>query len=690
MKDKEALEYYKKAYLREKEARKEAERILEFKAQELYTANEKLTALNITLEENLEKRIEQIRKAEEAYRQLVESANDIIFSTDSNGHFTYVNPKGLLISGYSSEELIGLNFTKLIVEEFRKKAILIYQNQMINKESDSYFEYDIVSKKGERISLGQNVKLIFEKGVATGFLSIARDITAQKKLQNDLEEANQIAQASAKAKERFLANMSHEMRTPLNAVIGLSNLLKETDLKLGQIDYVTKINSAAGSLLMLVNDILDLSKIESGKLELNEGEFVLRKSLNTILSSASYQAQEKELKLRLSIDEKLDKSYVGDELRLCQILINLTNNAIKFTTFGGVHIQVKLIDEQKTHHRINIAVTDTGKGIAPEALERIFEDFNQENASISTEYGGTGLGLSISQNLVEVLGGQLKVDSILGEGATFHFNLTLQRIDQSAEKATKKLPKKRSDWNNVTILVVEDNEVNQFVVKETIQTWGGTTDIASDGREAINWLMKKTYDLILMDMRMPVMDGIETTTYIRRQLKLQIPIIAFTANAMKQEREHCFAIGMNDYVAKPFQKNELKQKIEQFLPPEKIMDKSFEEPSKEIIVEPIFTLERLEALSQGNPDFISRLLTIFKEDTEEQLTLIKKTNDADELSQIAHKMKPSIDYISNEHVKQLIRKIEAKDFVKDARMLIRFEAVLEELLVEVTKVLESK
>jgi len=690
LKDKEALEYYKKAYLREKEARKEAERILEFKAQELYTANEKLTALNITLEENLEKRIEQIRKAEEAYRQLVESANDIIFSTDSNGHFTYVNPKGLLISGYSSEELIGLNFTKLIVEEFRKKAILIYQNQMINKESDSYFEYDIVSKKGERISLGQNVKLIFEKGVATGFLSIARDITAQKKLQNDLEEANQIAQASAKAKERFLANMSHEMRTPLNAVIGLSNLLKETDLKLGQIDYVTKINSAAGSLLMLVNDILDLSKIESGKLELNEGEFVLRKSLNTILSSASYQAQEKELKLRLSIDEKLDKSYVGDELRLCQILINLTNNAIKFTTFGGVHIQVKLIDEQKTHHRINIAVTDTGKGIAPEALERIFEDFNQENASISTEYGGTGLGLSISQNLVEVLGGQLKVDSILGEGATFHFNLTLQRIDQSAEKATKKLPKKRSDWNNVTILVVEDNEVNQFVVKETIQTWGGTTDIASDGREAINWLMKKTYDLILMDMRMPVMDGIETTTYIRRQLKLQIPIIAFTANAMKQEREHCFAIGMNDYVAKPFQKNELKQKIEQFLPPEKIMDKSFEEPSKEIIVEPIFTLERLEALSQGNPDFISRLLTIFKEDTEEQLTLIKKTNDADELSQIAHKMKPSIDYISNEHVKQLIRKIEAKDFVKDARMLIRFEAVLEELLVEVTKVLESK
>ena len=490
-----------------------------------------------------------------------------------------------------------------------------------------------------------------------------------------------MAEASSKAKELFLANMSHEIRTPLNAVFGLSRLLKNTDLNDEQIKYVKNINNSAESLLLLINDILDISKIESGKLEANDTVFNLRKTLNKILSSTNYLAYKKQLKLSFEIDNNLDDTYKGDELKICQVLINLINNAIKFTSHGEVILKIKKISDLGKSHKIKFSVKDTGKGIAEEALQTVFEDFSQEDSTISKKYGGTGLGLSISKKLVSVLGGELNVESIVDVGTNFHFEIVLKRSNE-IQAIKELLPLPKLDWSKVKILTVEDNSVNQFVIESTIKSWNGSTDIACNGEEAIQMLSKTDYDIILMDMQMPIMDGLTATKIIRQELKSNIPILAFTANALKKEKDRCLAIGMNDYITKPFKEELLKLKIYNLLiksnTNESALFKDMHSPKKE--TEPLFSITELEKISRGSSIFIKKMLSIFCDDGKIQLNQLIESQDSDEISRLAHKIKPSIDYLSNLQMKSLVRQIEHKEFIENPELLVKFITKLTELV----------
>ena len=927
----EELKYYQKAYAREKAARKEAERILEVKAEELYNVNKKLLFVNANLEQNLIKRTEQIKIAEQQYRQLVETANDVIFRVDLYGNFTYVNHTGISLSGYTLEEIIGKNFTLFVDSRFHKPMIQAYQDQLENETQSTYFEYKLINSDQEEIWLGQNVQLVYKDGYAQEFIAVARnitervisddalkksnekyknlfegnfdgvvqlngegsfvewnskfesllgystnelnamhisdvlhhkdidsfknysqrllsdgfynnyigkfiaksgkiidieinstatyengklsgsidnvrditermslekaiirseekyrgiienlefgllevntdgliakvypsfckltgyepqeligsdpydllhpdyhgemdsrtkqreegkssvyevkikqksgifkwviisgapfydehgnysgsvgvhlDISTQKQMENDLKEANQIAQASSKAKELFLANMSHEIRTPLNAVIGLSNLLQNTTLNTEQAEYATNIYNSAQSLILLVNDILDISKIESGKLEVTNAPFNLQHTVGTILSSSSYLAEQKQLELILKIDDKLNDNYVGDELKICQILINLLNNAVKFTSTGTVTLCINEVTEIGDMHEIEFAVEDTGKGIAQNALKTVFEDFSQEDSNVSKEYGGTGLGLSISKKLVNAMGGELEVTSEIEKGTRFYFTLVLKCSEVEAEM---RWPEKANhiNWSEVNILVVEDNLINQFVIESTVKSWGGTVDIANNGEEALEVLIENKYNIVLMDVQMPIMDGITATKFIRQEMKSNIPIIAFTANALKKEMERCLAVGMNDYITKPFQEEELKYKILNLILAEND-EKAFlpkQEESIEHKTEPLFTTERLIVLSRGDNDFVTRMVQIFHEEGSAQLEQFTTSKDPEEIARLAHKIKPSIGYISNQELKDLVHKIEQKDFIDDPSLLETFQIQLAALL----------
>ncbi len=624
-----------------------------------------------------------IIKSEEKYRGIIENLELGLLEVDANEVITKVYPSFNKLTGYSQEDLVGKNPTNFLLHPDSEKEMKKQTGRRVHGES-SVYEVQIRKKSGEyKWVIISGAPYYDDQGGYRGSLGVHLDISRQKKLESDLKKANKIAQASSKAKELFLANMSHEIRTPLNAVIGLSNLLKRTDLDNDQSEYAINIFNSSKNLLLLVNDILDMSKIDSGKIEMNSAEFNLRKTLGTIMSSATYLAEKKRLSLDLKIDETLDDLYLGDELKICQVLINLVNNAIKFTASGGVIIHIKHKTDEPDEHGIEIHVEDTGKGIAKEALGVIFEDFSQEDNTISKNYGGTGLGLSISKKLVNLLGGSLSVTSELGVGTTFYFNVTLQRVDRDNQPKDN-TEKMIVDWGKINILTVEDNPVNQFVIESTIKSWNGSTDIANNGKEAISMLSEQQYDVILMDMQMPVMDGIAATKFIRQEMKLDIPIIAFTANAMKKEMDRCLEVGMDDYIAKPFQEEALKSKILNLVlkghGKEALL--LHEENIKKTESEPFFTTQRLEDLSRGNKEFVERMLTIFCEDGEIQMKQMHISTDPDEISALAHKIKPSIDYLSNEDMKQLVRKIEKKEFIENSELLDSFKTKLEDLILK--------
>ena len=621
-----------------------------------------------------------IIRSEEKYRGIIENLEFGLLEVDLKGFIVKAYPSFCTLTGYTQAELKGRNPYELLHPDFIE--LLDEKTRDREKGISNVYEVKLKQKNGKyKWVIISGAPFYNEHGELQGSIGVHLDISPQKKMERELKEANKEAKASSKAKELFLANMSHEIRTPLNAVFGLSNLLKSTDLKEDQIEYVENINNSAKSLLLLVNDILDISKIESGKLEANKTKFNLKKTLGTILSSTSYLADKKGLKLNLLIDSKLDIYYLGDELKICQVLINLINNGIKFTSKGEVTLEIEKVYDIGNTHEINFSVIDTGKGIAHDALNTIFDDFSQEDITISKEYGGTGLGLSISKKLVSILGGKLEVKSKIHKGTTFSFKIVLDRIDQNFRQKTE-VANTDINWSKVKILTVEDNPVNQFVIESTINSWNGHTDLASNGQEALQMLKNKAYDIILMDMQMPIMDGVTTTKIIRQEIKSDIPIIAFTANALKKEKDRCLAIGMDDYVSKPFEEKLLKSKIINLISRNQAREKlSSDNPDiKANDVDSIFSMKKLQELSRGNNIFIKKMLTIFCEDGQMQLNQINNSSDPAEIGRIAHKIKPSIDYLSNNAMISLVRRIEKKEFIEEPSLLLEFTKKLESMI----------
>ncbi|MBD3362974.1 PAS domain S-box protein [Candidatus Dojkabacteria bacterium] len=509
-----------------------------------------------------------LRESENKYRSLVENLKQ--------GILLY-SQEGVIFLNSALAEIVGIPESEKIEPQFSLEEIWEYihpddreqirdnaLNRFKGKKVTPNYEMRIIRTDGE-IRWVEGYSTVIEYSGKPAIQTALWDITNQKKAREELEKAKQLAESSSKAKEEFLANMSHEIRTPLNTVTGMSEVLLQTELSNEQKDFVEAIKLSSDNLLMIINDILDISKIEAGQMVFSDNVFNIRKLLDNTLKTQMYKAQEKNLKVGIIVDSKIPKKLLGDEVRLNQILLNLLNNAIKFTYKGKVTLQVDLIRSKETEVELLFKVKDTGVGIPQSKQRYIFDSFTQVKNQKDKKTEGTGLGLAIVKRLVEMQGGDVEVKSKVGKGSTFSFNMKFRKISKKEQrkKDTNKVEKKDS-LKKKKILVVEDNVMNQVIVGRLLEQWGAEVEKAGDGKEALDYMKKRKFDLVLMDLNMPGMGGYEATERIRDskdENTAQVPIIAMTAHAFLQVKEKVLSSGMDDYITKPFKSSELYSKI---------------------------------------------------------------------------------------------------------------------------------
>jgi CheY-like chemotaxis protein len=398
------------------------------------------------------------------------------------------------------------------------------------------------------------------KGIITAVIEVVEDITEQVSHEAAMRIAHDAAQAANQAKSEFLANMSHEIRTPMNGIIGMTQLLQMTELTDEQKEYLGLIDSSGRNLLSLINDILDLSKIEAGMIELEHNDFSLEHAVNNVIKTQLTVIRNKHLDITIEIAPDVPEKVRGDQLKFKQILLNLLGNAIKFTSQGGISIDVSLENRCGDAAVIHISIADTGIGMAPEQLEKIFGAFSQADSSITRSYGGTGLGLTICRKLIELMGGSIRVESRRGEGSVFHVSLPFKVCPQ--QETASDISADQCPWTGpaLSILVAEDNPVNQKFICAILRRMGHEVVCGNDGEQVVEAWRKGRFDCILMDIQMPIMGGEEALRHIRTEEKIKeahIPIIALTAYALKGDRERYLESGFDGYLAKPVHLNEL-------------------------------------------------------------------------------------------------------------------------------------
>ncbi|WP_268846369.1 GAF domain-containing hybrid sensor histidine kinase/response regulator [Flavobacterium aestivum] len=478
---------------------------------------------------------------------------------------------------------------------------------------------------------------------------IARHVINQLELRTkniELDAQKKIAERAVLAKDSFLANMSHEIRTPLNAIIGFADLLTQTKLDDGQRDYIDSVQIAGENLLLIVNDILDLSKIESGNLVIDAEPFNLKKTLRHVYDLLKVKVP-KEVEFNLFLDADMPEIVIGDQGRLNQILVNLTGNALKFTEEGEVTISVKKIDETDSHYSLRFSVKDTGIGIHEDKLKTIFERFTQAEESTTRRFGGTGLGLNIVKQLIELHNAEIHVKSEQERGSEFFFVLTYKKAT-GIETAVK--PLLENNLGKLKLLLCEDNVLNQKLAKNVIHNFGFELDIANNGEEGIDFLSKNEYDLVLMDLQMPVKDGYQTTEFIRNKMKLTIPIIAMTAHSLIDEQERCYKVGMNAYMSKPFKEAVLLKVIQTAMS----MDIVLEQKRK-------LDLSFLDEMACGDQNFRKEMINIFIEKISNQIVQLEDAfnrDDNDSVRKLAHNMKSSLDIFMLEDLSNCLSIIE--------------------------------
>ncbi|HOM01373.1 MAG TPA: PAS domain S-box protein [Acetivibrio sp.] len=503
--------------------------------------------------------ITRIRKAEEKLHKLsqaVEQSPSIIVIADIHGNIEYVNPRFTEVTGYSINEVIG---ESLFFMEIREDSIEKYDEMIESIFSGKEWRGEIRHKSKNDVIFWEYAcysPIINSEGVITNYLKVSEDITERKLMSENLFKAKEAAEAANRAKSEFLANMSHEIRTPLNGIIGMTNLTLQTELTEEQKENLNIINSCADLLLRVINDILDYSKIEAGKMTLENVKFDFLNLLDKTYKSHIVQANDKGLRFSYTVKKGIPRILVGDPGRFQQVLNNLISNAIKFTDVGEVKIDADIAERRDDSIKLKLTVSDTGIGIDDDKIGRLFKSFSQGDSSITRKYGGTGLGLAISKQLVEMMGGEIWVKSQKGKGSTFCFTVSFRLKDKGSANTEYSsdvcdgIPERK-----LNILLAEDDKVNQRVIAGMLKKGQYSLTIAENGFEAIKLFEENEFDLILMDIQMPQMDGIEATKRIRKMEEgtfRHIPIIAVTAHAFQNEREKFLEAGMDDFIPKPF------------------------------------------------------------------------------------------------------------------------------------------
>jgi PAS domain S-box-containing protein len=504
------------------------------------------------------------------YKALLDLASDSIFVLDENGQlleFSY-NTKNVL--GYTIEEM-----SNLTIFDWNKNITSSQYANFVNILSTKprMFETIHTRKDGTTYDAQISATKIYIKDKVYVYTSV-RDITKTKKLQIDLIKAKDIAEKANESKSQFLANMSHEVRTPLNGIIGLTQLTLETKLNKEQESYLNKSKQSSLALLNVINDILDYSKIEAGKLDIINSEFRLEEILKNVSGLFEYKMYQKDLDFIFDIDERLSVILVGDSLRITQVLNNLIGNSIKFTHEGSVSLKIDILEMKKDRVKIRFCIKDSGIGISEEKKVKLFQAFEQGDSSTTKEYGGTGLGLMISKQLVELMGGNIGFSSKENIGSEFYFVLDLEYREVD-EEYIEEVEKDRVEVirlkDTKLVLIVEDNTTNQLVASKMLEKIGFEVDIASNGQEAVQMSQSKEYDIIFMDLQMPVMDGFEATIEIRKFDK-EIPIVALSAAVMRKDKEETKEVGMNDHICKPINKEELYRVVADYFVVENIIE----------------------------------------------------------------------------------------------------------------------
>jgi PAS domain S-box-containing protein len=587
------------------------------------------------------------------YRELVENSADFIYRCNFKGQFLFMNSKGQSKTGYAHHEYYGMYFYEMVREDYRTAVIDFYGQQFQNRQKESYFEFPIISKTGQEYWIGQMVSMHVEDNRVVDLEAIARDITTQKKTEEDLRLAKTQLEDSIKDKEQFISIMSHEIRTPLNAVVGMSNLLLLSPYYPEQLEYLNGLKISSENLLNILNNILDLAKVGSGNISIESSPVYLNEILTKIKQLFQFKASEKNLDFQTEIDSAIPEVLMGDTVKLNQILINLVSNAIKFTESGSVKAGINLIEEKDEELLLEIKVQDTGIGIAEEKLEAIFKSFTQEDSSITQKYGGTGLGLTITKSLVEVLGGDIHVESVKGEGTTFSFQISLSKNQGYVSETNSE---NLEELEGLKALIVEDDEISQKVATRYLENKGVKVDVASNGKQALDKLENGQFDFVLMDIQMPIMNGIEAAR-IFKKMNSQIPLIALTASTNLLPLEKALFAA---FITKPFDLKNFYKIIQMTLQhiPTVVLPDTIEE---DVVSERVTNLSYLKEASGGNMEFVSQMVVIFLKQTPEFLLKLKEagsTQDWPEFRKIMHKIKPTIVMMGIKKLEPIVKELE--------------------------------